>query len=193
MEAASYVIVSKAAPQYAEIVVDADAADRVAVPVAWIHQCIKTNRLVSVDGYAVGPPPGSPLSESPDGDLSEAEIIQAALATKPPIPPVATVTKAGKPYTAADKAYLHRFLAWKLYNDPNVSVAGLFKELGEVVSQIRRAAWEQTLTNVSFDYRLLIIHDIPGIICTTRALALTQRESAASLQIWLHNFPLVFQ
>ncbi|KAF8605047.1 hypothetical protein BDV93DRAFT_543631 [Ceratobasidium sp. AG-I] len=145
MEAASYVIVSKAAPQYVEIVVDAEAADRVAVPVAWIHECIKTNKLAPVDDYAVGPPPESVLSEATDGDLSEAEIIQAALATDPPTPPQPVIKKYGSDrkhsFTDADRAYVHRFLAWKLHNDPKISVAQILKDLGKTAPHHTRHSW----------------------------------------------------
>lgn len=148
MEAASYVIVSKAAPQYTEIVTEADAADRVAVPVAWVNQCIKTNKLVPVDDYAVGPPPGlesGSRSDQPadDASFAESEIVSAALAAKPPTPPGPSSTMGPSQgnserhvFSAEDQVYLHRFLAWELYNNPGISINNICRDLAKNVSPL---------------------------------------------------------
>ncbi|CAE6524337.1 unnamed protein product [Rhizoctonia solani] len=128
MEDASYIIVSKSMPQYQEFVIEAGVVDRVAVPVAWINQCVAEGRIVPTEGYAVT------SEQRPIGILTEEEIVKAAMADGPPSPAPNTWVKNkewGYKFTQLDQEYLQKTLAWTYARDPGFSLRDFFQDLAK--------------------------------------------------------------
>ncbi|QRW18943.1 BRCA1 carboxy-terminus (BRCT) domain protein [Rhizoctonia solani] len=116
MEDAAYIIVSRSAPQYQELAQEAEAIDRIAVPVAWIRKCIEEQQIVSYEGFAV-------VSDQRVVDtLTEEDIINAAMADLPPSPVPSSSSvgnkKPGHRFTEHDQEFLQKRLAWTYARDP---------------------------------------------------------------------------
>ncbi|CCO26710.1 hypothetical protein BN14_00741 [Rhizoctonia solani AG-1 IB] len=129
MEDAAYVIVSKSAPQYQELVLEAEGIDRIAVPVAWVRKCIEENQIVSYEGFAVG------SGQRAVGTLTEEDIVDAAMADLPPSPVPSSLRidnkKPGYRFTEYDQEFLQKRLAWTYARDPGFSLKDFFQELYE--------------------------------------------------------------
>ncbi|KAF8761899.1 hypothetical protein RHS01_01025 [Rhizoctonia solani] len=111
MEDAAYIIVSRSAPQYQELAQEAEAIDRIAVPVAWIRKCIEEQQIVSY----------------------EEDIINAAMADLPPSPAPSSSSvgnkKPGHRFTEHDQEFLQKRLAWTYARDPVFSLRAFFQDL----------------------------------------------------------------
>ncbi|CAE6429312.1 unnamed protein product [Rhizoctonia solani] len=129
MEDAAYIIVSKSAPQYQELVLEAEAIDRIAVPVAWVRKCIDEKQIVSYEGFAVG------SGQRVVGTLTEEDIVNAAMADLPPSPVPSSLwvanKKLGYKFTEYDQEFLQKRLAWTYARDPGFSVRDFFQDLYE--------------------------------------------------------------
>ncbi|CAE6522988.1 unnamed protein product [Rhizoctonia solani] len=141
MEDASYIIVSKSMPQYQETVEEAGKVDRIAVPVAWIHQCIEENQIVSTEGFAVD------SGQRVVGALTEEEIVRAAMADEPPapIPSSAWVKNKewGYKFTQLDREYLQKVLAWTYARDSAFSLTDFFQYLAKNSPNHPVKSWTQ--------------------------------------------------
>ncbi|KDN39556.1 hypothetical protein RSAG8_08712, partial [Rhizoctonia solani AG-8 WAC10335] len=141
MEDASYIIVSKSMPQYQETVEEAGKVDRIAVPVAWIHQCIEENQIVSTEGFAVD------SGQRVVGALTEEEIVRAAMADEPPapIPNSAWVKNKewGYKFTQLDREYLQKVLAWTYARDSAFSLTDFFQYLAKNSPNHPVKSWTQ--------------------------------------------------
>ncbi|KAF8707596.1 hypothetical protein RHS03_04228, partial [Rhizoctonia solani] len=129
MEDAAYIIVSRSAPQYQELAQEAEAIDRIAVPVAWIRKCIEEQQIVSYEGFAV-------VSDQRVVDtLTEEDIINAAMADLPPSPVPSSSSvgnkKPGYRFTEHDQEFLQKRLAWTYARDPGFSLRAFFQDLYE--------------------------------------------------------------
>ncbi|QRV90907.1 glycosyltransferase family 25 protein [Ceratobasidium sp. AG-Ba] len=147
IEEATYVIVSKTGSQYLEILAVAEAAHRVAVPIAWINECIKENRIVQVDDFALSMSDNDlgALEVSRETEpLTDGEIIAAARNPLPPVvplsPPVLT-SNHKHAFTVVDQNYLHRFYAWKLFQEPGTSNGAFLRELSQKNTSHTHTSW----------------------------------------------------
>ncbi|KAG9104423.1 hypothetical protein FRC06_002658 [Ceratobasidium sp. 370] len=137
VEAATYVIVSKTTPQYTEVLAVAQAAGRVAVPIAWIHESIRINRMAAVDDYSLSISDSELGSLQPTagaGRLTKEDFIAVALSPQPPAPPTnppSLTYNSRIMFTAEDRNYLQCLLAWRLYRDSSYSITALCRELHE--------------------------------------------------------------
>ncbi|KAG8720525.1 hypothetical protein FRC08_018959 [Ceratobasidium sp. 394] len=149
VEAATYVIVSKTTPQYTEVLAVAEAAGRVAVPIAWIHESIRINRMAPVDDYSLSISDSELGALQPTvgaGRLSNEDLIAAALSAYPPAPPTnpPSLTYGSRSlFTAEDRNFLQSLLAWRLYRDSGYSITALCRELHEKIPLHTFLAWRE--------------------------------------------------
>ncbi|KAG8691403.1 hypothetical protein FRC09_011634, partial [Ceratobasidium sp. 395] len=153
VEAATYVIVSKTTPQYTEVLAVAERAGRVAVPIAWIQESIRINRMAAVDDYSISMTDSELASLQPTtgaARLTKEDLIAIALSVQPPAPPAHPPSLTQNPrFTAEDRNYLQGLLAWRLYRDSGYSNAALCRELYEKASCVEPPVVIQTKDTLS--------------------------------------------